>query len=132
MSAEVVGREQFESTAAQVAEDVSARARAVANATADRVVLGVRSRVRAAVQARLRAAVTKVEDAAGQRFLVGFDDAALFASGLFPMVPVWHEFGTKFKSPNPAVRDASQSERPSYVSEMEDAIGGVLEKASSR
>lgn len=132
MSAELQGLDAFNRDAANVARDVSARARAVASEAADRVELGIKTRVRAALRARLRAAVKKEEDKPGQRFLVGFDDAALLAAGLFPMVPVWHEFGTRFKTANPAVRDAVEAERSRFVNELEDAVGGVLEKASSR
>lgn len=132
MSAEVVGRDQFLRDAERIAADVEKGSRAVANATAERVATGVRSRVRTALRARLRAAVKVIEEAGARQFHVGFDDVALFSAGLFPMVPVWHEFGTNKMTANPAVGDALAAERQRYVNEMEQAIGSVLEKASSR
>lgn len=132
MSAELIGREAFERTAAAVAASVEARARDVAQETTLRVAAGIRSRVRSKVRHRLAAAVKTGVDPAQRQFVVGFDDAALIASGLFPMVPVWHEFGTDKMTANPAVGDALAAERQRYLQEMEQAVGGVLEEASSR
>lgn len=122
MSAEIVGREQFDRDAATVADAIENGTRAVANATAERVATGVRARVRTAARARLRTALKVVEDEAARQFLVGFDDATLFASGLFPMVPVWHEFGTNKKPANPAMADAIAAERQSYINDMRQVV----------
>jgi hypothetical protein len=130
VSAELQGLDAFNRKADAIAAGVEARAREVAAATADRVGGGVRARVRHAARARLQAAVRVIEQAASKQFVVGFDDAALFASGLFPMVAVWHEFGTRFKSPNPAVGDALGAERARYISEMREAVTSELQEGS--
>lgn len=132
MSAELVGLSEFDRKAAEVAAAVESRAREVAQATTNRVAARIRERVRSAVQKRLVAAVTTSVDTAAKQFLVGFDDARLFASGLFPMVPVWHEYGTNKMTANPAVGDALAAERERYLQEMGQAVGADLSKASSR
>lgn len=131
MSAEVVGRAGFEAEAANIAAALEVRPRAVASAAAQRIATGVRARVRAALRTRLRAAVRVVEEPGARQFVVGFDDDALFNSGLFPMVPVWHEFGTQYKTANPAVGDAFAEERPRYLAEMRQAVTDILEGAKS-
>lgn len=130
MSATLLGLSEFNGKAARVAVDVEARARGVAEGTSNRVATGIRARVRHKLQARLRSAVRVVEEPGATQFVVGFDDAALDASGLFPMVVVWHEFGTKYKSANPAVGDSLSAERGRYLNEMRQAVTPVLEGAS--
>lgn len=130
MSAELQGLGEFQSKAAAAAADVEKRARGVAQATSTRVAAGIRSRVRRALQGRLSAAVAVAEEAGAKQFVVGFDDGKLLSAGLFPMVPVWHEFGTKFKESNPAVGDALAAERQRYLNEMREAVTQSLQEAS--
>lgn len=130
MSAELIGLDAFNRTATKVAADVESRAREVAQGTTTRVAAGVRARARTNLQARLRAAVTVDVEPSAKQFVIGFDDASLLASDLFPMVAVWHEFGTRYKSPNPAIGDALAVERGRYLNEMRSAVTPVLEGAS--
>jgi hypothetical protein len=123
MSAQLIGLDTFKRQAAATAAAIRARARTAAQQTAARVAARVRSHVRVA-SGQLRDAVTVEEHAAEQTFAVGFKDVA----GRNPMVPVWHEFGTKDMAANPALGDALAAERGRYLAEMRAAIDSALQE----
>lgn len=122
------GLDAFRREADRVAADVRVAGWAAAERSAQRVADAVRARVRVAAKARLRAAVRVVSDEAGRQFLVGFDGDSLRASGLNPMVPVWHEFGTENMTANPALGAAMAADRPKYLADSEAALQPILER----
>jgi hypothetical protein len=127
MSAQVIGIDDYKRGADRVAKAIVDRTRAVASRTAARVADGIRSRVRYKTGVHLRHNVVIQEDAAGRRFLVGFRDiTADDATGRNPMIPVWHEFGTRKLAANPAVGNSYEAERPHYEAEMRQVIDGAL------
>jgi hypothetical protein len=130
VSAELIGLADFNRSADRTAAEVEVRARAAADAAAHRIGLATRLRVRSAVRKRLRLAVVVREEPSASQFVVGFDDQALIAAGLPAMTPIWHEFGTKEMTANPALGDAVTAERQRYPNELRAAITGVLSEAS--
>lgn len=127
--AQVTGQATAMAEVAAVSIAIENGSRHVALTTAQRVMAGIRARVRFATGKHLRDNVAMTENTAGREFLVGFKDAAGGASG-HPMVPVWHEFGTKKLPANPSVHDAVNAEREAYVAQQRDVVERALSGAS--
>lgn len=127
MSAQVLGIDELNRRSERAAVEVERRTRAVAQRSAGRVADGIRARVRYKTGVNLRNNVVVQEDASTRQFLAGFRDVtADDATGRNPMIPVWHEFGTRHLTANPAVGNSYEAERPRYESEMRSAIEGAL------
>jgi HK97 gp10 family phage protein len=131
LSEVLTGVDNLLRAADRAAKAVADQTRGVASKSAMRIANGIRSRVRVD-KGNLRSRVAVAVDPAKRQFLVGFPNITESdRAGWIPMLPVWHEFGTRKMTANPAVQTASNAERGRYEAEMRQAIASALKEFAS-
>lgn len=107
--------------ATRAASRLEAELRALAQRTSARVQRGAQARVRVRT-GKMQQHIRVYEDPDKRQFRIQVDDVA----GRNPMVPVWHEFGTKHMSAQPAMGPALEEVRAEYARDGERTCETVL------